>query len=119
MQFNNKKAIYLQIADYYLDRILKGEAKPGERILSVRDLAIKLGVNPNTVMRAYQYLQDKGIIYNKRGIGYFISDNAEKYAREIKYNEFVNNDLPAVFDTMRLLGLSVEDLVRLYKRQKR
>lgn len=118
MNFNNRKPIYLQIVDYFLDNIISGKYSFGNRIMSVRELAIQLGVNPNTVMRAYAYLQDKDIIFNKRGIGYFIAENASKNALEIKYNEFVKEELPNIFNTMEILGITIEDLKQLFKNHK-
>lgn len=82
MEFNNKKSIYLQIADYFYENILRKQMNDNDRIPSVRELAIKIEVNPNTVMRTYQHLQEEQIIYNKRGIGYFIAEQAhEKHYR--------------------------------------
>ena len=69
MDFNQNKPIYLQIADSICEKILSGEYLPQERILSVRELGISLGVNPNTIARVYEHLQGMEIIYNKRGIG--------------------------------------------------
>ncbi len=118
MNFNSKKPIYLQITDYFLNSIISKKYNIGDRILSVRDLAIQLGVNPNTVMRAYTYLQDKNIIFNKRGIGYFISEDARENAIDIKYKEFTKDELPEIFDTMKILGISIDDLKKLYKKHK-
>ena len=74
MEFGDSNAIYLQIADQLSENILLRKWSPGDRIPSVRELAVSVEVNPNTVMRTFNYLQEKGIIYNKRGIGYFVSD---------------------------------------------
>ena len=73
MNFNTEKPIYLQIVDVISDRILSGELKGGDRIPSVREYGADIGVNPNTMMRSYEKLTADGIIYNKRGIGYFVS----------------------------------------------
>ena len=78
MDFDNSKPIYIQIYDSVCERILSGDLKPDERILSVREYGASVGVNPNTVMRTYEKLTADKIIYNKRGIGYFISPEAEK-----------------------------------------
>lgn len=72
MEFNEHKPIYLQIADNLCDKILSGEWQPEERIPSVRELGIVLGVNPNTIMRTYEHLQSADVIFNKRGVGYYI-----------------------------------------------
>ena len=73
-------------------------------------------VNPNTAIRAYTFLQDQGIIYNKRGIGYFVAEDGYDRALEIRKGEFVQKDLPDVFKTMTLLNLKLDDLVQLYKK---
>ena len=74
MEFKDTQTIYLQIADHFCENILRKKWNPGDRIPSVREMAVNIEVNPNTVMRTFNYLQDKGIIFNKRGIGYFVSD---------------------------------------------
>jgi DNA-binding transcriptional regulator YhcF (GntR family) len=74
--------------------------------------------NPNTVMRTYAHLQEQEIIYNKRGIGYFVAEDALKAVRAMKTREFVENELPRVFAMMDLLGLGFEDLKSYYQRYK-
>jgi len=88
MQFNDHKPIYLQISDYILEKILKNEMQTGDKVPSVRELAVLAEVTPNTAMRAFQFLQEKEIIFNKRGIGYFISPSAYNKTKELKLNEF-------------------------------
>jgi GntR family transcriptional regulator len=110
MDFNQQKAIFLQIADLIFEKILLGSLKPQERILSVREMAIQMEVNPNTVMRTFSYLQDNDIIYNKRGLGYFISDEAEKKTLKLKKEAFLRDELPHILKSMQLLGISVDEL---------
>jgi GntR family transcriptional regulator len=110
MQFRESQAIYLQIADYVCEKILLKEWKSGDRILSVRELAVQLEVNPNTVMRTYEFLQQQEIIFNQRGIGFFVTDNALKSAIQYRKNEFMERDLPQVFRTMYLLGMEPDEL---------
>lgn len=112
MDFSQNKPIYLQICDQIIERILSGESVPGERILSVRELGATLGVNPNTVMRSFEKLTADGIIYNKRGIGYFISDNAVDKVREERRKEFMEVELPQILKRLRLLGLDPEEVLR-------
>ena len=88
MQFRESQAIYLQIADYVCEKILLKEWVSDVRIPSVRELAVQLEVNPNTVMRSVEFLQQQDIIYNQRGIGYFVSPNAYKNASQYRKNEF-------------------------------
>ena len=76
----------------------------------MRDLGSSLEVNPNTAMRAFDYLQQQGILYNKRGLGYFAADDAPDRVRTLRRTRFLDVDLPDVFRTMRLLGLSMADI---------
>ena len=110
MDFNNNKAIYLQIADNFCEKILRKEFSENDRIPSVRAFAISYEVNPNTVMRAYTYLQEKEIIFNKRGIGYFIAEGAHKKTLKIKKEEFLNSELPSLFKAMKLLNINLDEI---------
>ncbi len=115
MDFRSDQAIYLQIADFIIEMILTGKWPEDEKIPSIRDLAVEIEVNPNTVMRTYNQLQADGIIYNRRGIGYFVGEQARENARAIKKQEFINSDLPRLFKTMHLIDLSLDDLELLYR----
>jgi DNA-binding transcriptional regulator YhcF (GntR family) len=110
MEFSQPKGIYQQIADQMRDRILAGEWLEGERIPSVRELAVSVGVNPNTVTKSYQALLDREIIENQRGLGYFVAAEARRRIVEELRSEFVREELPRVFRTMRVLGMRLEDL---------
>ena len=105
MNFNTDKPIYLQIVDVICDRILSGELKGGDRIPSVREYGADIGVNPNTMMRSYEKLTAHGIIFNKRGIGYFVADDARDTVLAAQRKEFIEKDVPAILQRMRLLGL--------------
>lgn len=119
MQFsNNGQAIYLQIVDYICEKILLNEFKKEEKIPSVRELAMQLEVNPNTVARAYEQLKQQQIIFDKRGIGYYISEDAANIARGYRKQEFSDKELPAVFRTMYMLGLEPNDLVPAFEQYK-
>ena len=83
MEFLDNQPIYLQIVDSIYESILRKEWSEGERIPSVREFAVSLEVNPNTVQRSYSYLQQKGIILNKRGIGYYILEGAFQLTQKI------------------------------------
>ena len=114
MEFNDKQAIYLQIVEYIYDCILTNEWQEEERVPSVRDLAVELQVNPNTVMRAYELLQSMEIIVNKRGIGNFLSINAKSVIISNRRNHFIENELPVIFRNMNLLGVSIKELSDYY-----
>ncbi len=114
MEFIEKQPIYMQIADYFCENILLDKWKANERIPSVRDIAITMEVNPNTAMRAFIYLQDKGVIYNKRGIGYFVSEEGYTKALNLKREEFIEREMPEFFKTMKLLNFSCKELENMY-----
>lgn len=114
MEFEQPKGIYLQIADQIRDRILQGEWAAGERIPSIRELAVSVGVNPNTVTKSYQALTDRRIIENQRGLGYFVAANAKQTILQEMKSEFIQEELPRVFRTMRLLDMSMDELAEHY-----
>lgn len=112
MEFNSNKSIYLQICDTICERILSGSLKPDERIPSVREYGAEIGVNPNTVMRSYEKLTNEGIIYNKRGIGYFISPDAHEIVLYTQRKEFIDNELPLILKRMQLLRIDPQDVLQ-------
>src|ERR1700730_14848481 len=120
MQFNNSgQAIYLQIADYVCEKVLLKEWSPEDKIPSVRELSMQLEVNPNTMMRAYEFLKQQEIIYDKRGLGYFISAQAFKAAMGYRKTEFTEKEMPAVFRIMYILGMETDDLKPKYEKFKK
>ena len=119
MEFKDTQAIYLQIGDYICEQILLERWKEGDRLLSVRELGGILEVNPNTVMRTYDFLQGKDIIYNKRGVGYFISENARQIILQYRKKEFLGRDLPPVFKNMTLLGMTFKELENEYNKYQK
>jgi GntR family transcriptional regulator len=116
MQFNKHTAIYLQIADYMYDCILNEDWDNGSRIPSIRDMAMQLEVNPNTVTRTYMLLQEDGILENQRGIGYFTAPDARQQVLKRKQEAFLHNELPNLFTTMQQLGLTLENIQSQYQR---
>lgn len=116
MQFRETQPIYLQIADYVCERILLRQWSAGDRIPSVRDLAVMLEVNPNTVMRSVEFLQEKEIIHNQRGVGLFVSDTSHQNALKHRKGEFVEKDLPFFFRNLVLLQTDLDELEPLLKK---
>ena len=110
MEFRNTKGIFLQIADSILEKVMVGKYSPGEKIPSVRDLAIEVGVNPNTVMRTYSELQTRGIIDNKRGVGYYVNAEAVSIIQQMKKKEFFEYELPLIVRQTKILNISLEEL---------
>ena len=109
MEFKSDKAIYEQIAEYVCEKVLRGEWKAEERMPSVREFAVSLTVNPNTVMRAYEHLERNGIIYSKRGIGFLIGADSRQKAAELMREDFLKS-VPAFVSRMKLLGIDFKEL---------
>jgi GntR family transcriptional regulator len=114
MEFSNHQAIYLQIVDYACEQILLKNWPAEEKIPSIRDLAMELQVNPNTVQRSYDFMQELGIISNKRGVGIFVEKDAVKKVMVYKKSEFTRNALPPFFKNMHLLKMDIKELEGLF-----
>ena len=114
MEFRDKQAIYLQISEYVCEQILLNKWLVGEKISSIRDLAVAMQVNPNTVQRAYDFLQQQEIITNKRGVGYFVEEDAMERIRIFRKELFVQNDLPVFFRNLFLLNMDFKEVKQLY-----
>lgn len=111
MIFNNDKPIYLQIVDIICTRILSGEYKPNERIPALREFSAQLEVNINTVIRSLEYLQQNEIIYNKRGLGFFVSDKAIESITAVRRKTFMEETIPGFVREMRVLGIMWEEVM--------
>ncbi len=118
MIFNNDKAIYIQIADRLCDEIIAGTYGEDSRIPSVREYAMLLQVNTNTAVKAYDELARKGIIYNKRGIGYFVSSGARAHIADTRRTDFMERTLPTIFHDMRLLGIGIDEVTKAWKESR-
>ncbi len=114
MNFTETRPIYLQIADYVCEQILSGQWKIGDRVLSVRELGANLEVNPNTVLRGYDFLQNMNIVINKRGIGYFITENAIDHILKFRKERFFQEELPEIFKNMQLLNIQINEIEEAY-----
>ena len=116
MDFREGQSIYLQIVEYVCEQILLKQWPIGNKIISIRDLAVAMEVNPNTVQRAYDFLQQRGIITNKRGVGYFIEDNAIELVKAFRKEQFIENELDVVFRNMYLLNIDVAEIKARYEK---
>ena len=115
MQFKSTTTIYEQIAGMIEDNILSGELQTGDRLQSVRALAATVQVNPNTVQRTYQTLQDGDVIANQRGIGYFVAEGARERILRERRKLFETEVLPEQFRQLALLGFTSDEIKGLYE----
>ena len=108
MQFSDDKPIWRQIYELIAMRVLSGEWIEGERIVSVREMAQEVGVNPNTVMRSYEKLEGDGIVFNRRGIGFFVSEGAKEHIKQLERQKFMDEELPKLRERLALLDIVIE-----------
>ena len=115
MNFKDKEAIYLQIAAYVSENISLGKWLPEEKVPSVRDLAIELQVNPNTVMRTYEHLQNQEVLFNKRGMGLFVTPDAIDKIKAIRRERFLSQELPDFFRSIYMLDIELDEVQKRYE----
>lgn len=116
MNFNNDRPIYIQLLDKLQLLIVSGNLEIGERLPSVRDLALEYKVNPNTVQKALQELESMGLIYTERTNGKFVT-NDKKLIEKYK-SEFAKESVDNYFKSMNKLGFSNEEAIKYLKGDK-
>lgn len=118
MDFTPNKPIYRQIIDYSFGQILTGAWAAGEHIPSVRELSVFLSVNSHTVLKAYEYLQNEGIIVPKRGMGFYLTTDALDHVNQARRQEFFDTTLRDLFNEMKLLDISIDEVIQQFNKQK-
>ncbi|RMC24336.1 MULTISPECIES: GntR family transcriptional regulator [unclassified Lactobacillus] len=108
MEFKDNIPIYLQIKQYLYRQIITGKLQPGSKIPSVRELAVLLTVNVNTVQRALQQMNTEGILFTKRGEGNFVTEDT-KLLKKTK-QELIEEELDKFVDNMAALGLTNKEI---------
>lgn len=112
MEFSTNKPIYRQIVDFCYREITEGNWDADGRIPSVKDLSVKLAVNNRTILNAYDEMQEAGVIYQKRGLGYFVSPDAKDRIISRKRDEFFREIVPEISRQMNILGITPGELAR-------
>ena len=118
MDFKDNKPIYLQISDIICNEILSGEHPEGERLPSVRDYAVQMEVNVNTVVRSFDWLSQQEIIFQRRGLGFFVSQGASNIILGVRKDEFFHQQLPELFAAMHTLGIGMDEVVKRFEEQQ-
>lgn len=118
MDFKPNYPIYLQVADFITEKVLKEEWRNGDKLPALKDLAVTTSVNPNTVIKGLGYLVDNNILTTQRGVGYFLTEDARAITLELKRRQFIQEVLPEVFSSMDLLGVGLYDLTRIYEERR-
>ncbi|MDE7411836.1 MAG: GntR family transcriptional regulator [Paramuribaculum sp.] len=114
MEFNETTPIYKQIIDYCFRCISSGMWREEQRIPSVREMAVELTVNSHTVLKAYEHLQNHGIIAPRRGMGFYLEPDARQRVDMMRREEFFDTELPQLFSTMRMLDIDIDDIIPLW-----
>lgn len=110
----NDRPIYLQLLEYIQLQIISGKYAPGDKLPTVRDLAMEASVNPNTMQKAFTELERIGLVYTQRTTGRFITEDITMI-EELKKN-FAQNHIKEFFDKMELLGFKKEEIVALIEK---
>lgn len=109
IKFDERYPIYQQIIQQFSRSLVKGDLKPGDRIPSIREMAVILKVNTNTIQRAYQEMERDEMIFSRRGTGYFIMEN-DQIVENIK-DKIVGESMARFLEEMRALGFSDGDIL--------
>ena len=115
VSFKDNKAIYLQIADRIGDQILSGTLTPDGKVPSVRELAAEIEVNANTVARTYDHLQQSGVIYTKRGLGYFVSPEAKEKIVSLRREQLMQGEMDYFMGQLKAVGITPAELQQIYQ----
>ena len=110
-QFDNSMPIYTQLVDKIKLAIVSGEYTRGQRLAAVRDLASEVGVNPNTMQRAFQELERLGLVYTQRSNGRFVTEDEDVI--ETTKKALAEASIRSFMDSMQRIGYTREDIIRL------
>ena len=109
-KFDSNIPIYIQVMENMKKDIISGKLKPGDKIASVRELAMELSVNPNTIQKALSELEREGFLITERAVGRYVSDNIE-LIEEYKNME-IKKKIEVFIEDMKSLGVSVDEILR-------
>ena len=115
-KFRSDLPIYSQLVEQIKLGIVSGNLLPGERLMSVRDMATEAGVNPNTMQRALQELERDGMVYSQRTAGRFVTENMQVIEREKK--KFAEEQIRSFLEAMKKLGYQWEEILALLKEKE-
>ena len=113
IEFDNDRPIYLQIADMIREAIMAGDIEEGKSIPSVREISVEHSLNPQTVLNATQVLINEGLLEKRRGLGMFVQEGARKKLLQSELNHFKDDEVPALVNRARLLGIQKPELIEI------
>lgn len=115
-KLDKNRPICPQIVEQICVKIARGDLLPEEKLLSVREVAMEAGVNPNTVQKSFEQLEQEGLIYSVRGSGWFVSKETDR--AKTTAAEMVQKKTEAYFNEMESLGYSAKETIRYVKEWK-
>ena len=115
-KFRSDLPIYSQLVEQIKLGIVSGKLLPGERLMSVRDMATEAGVNPNTMQRALQELERDGMVYSQRTAGRFVTENMQVIERAKK--KLAEEQIRGFLGAMKKLGYQREEIFALLKEKE-
>ena len=115
-KFRSDLPIYSQLVEQIKLGIVSAKLLPGERLMSVRDMATEAGVNPNTMQRALQELERDGMVYSQRTTGRFVTENMQVIERAKK--KFAEEQIRSFLEAMKKLGYQWEEILALLKEKE-
>ncbi|WP_461205336.1 GntR family transcriptional regulator [Clostridium sp. DL1XJH146] len=116
IEFNDRSPIYVQIVQCIKKQIISGELKMGEKLMSVREFATEIKVNPNTIQRAYGELEREKMIYTERGKGKYVTtddDRIQKLKKDMAnslVNDFIDQMLQMAFNKEEIANMISEKI---------
>ena len=119
---DSNKLIFEQVAEMVENQILDGLLKPSDQSPSTTEFSSAYGINPATARKGLNILVDEGILYKKRGMGMYVTEEAREIIVEKRKKEYIKNVLPDLVKNFKLLGISKEDLIaeidQIYKKEQ-
>ena len=112
-KFRGDLPIYSQLVEQIQLGIVSGSFQPGERLMSVRDMAAEAGVNPNTMQRALQELEREGMVYSQRTSGRYVTEDIQVIERAKK--RFAEEQIRSFLEAMRKLGYQQEEIISMLR----
>ena len=107
-EWSDNQPIYRQLRDMVIERVMDGTFAEGEAVPSVRQVAADYSINHLTVAKAYQERVDDGLLEKRRGLGMFVVGGAKNALVNNEQQKFMDDELPAFADRVRVLGLPME-----------
>ena len=116
MVYNKNESLFIQVANKILTDILSGNYSVNQQLPTVREMSLVLNINPNTVQKAYNYLETKNLVVSKSTSGRFVTDD-EDIIKQCK-NDFANSFIEEFLSKMSLLGYSNRDIIDILQKSK-